>query len=112
MFPKKFRFKSRLGDNFFANAQRIYSPLFVLYSQKREDNQVKVAVIVPKKHASKATERSKIKRKMRNGLTPHLAKIEGLNLVLYLKRSVTEKNEEDFNKEINYLMRKLQKRAR
>jgi ribonuclease P protein component len=108
MFPKENRFKSRLGDEFFANAKRVYSPLFVLYYQKRDDNQVKVTVIVPKKHASKATERTKIKRKMRNGLIPHLDKLEGLNLVLYLKKSVTEKNGKDFEKEINYLIKKTE----
>ncbi|NCN87506.1 MAG: ribonuclease P protein component [Candidatus Pacebacteria bacterium] len=109
MFPKENRFNSRLGDEFFANAKRVYSPLFVLYYQQREDEQVKATVIVPKKHASKATERTKIKRKMRNSLSPHLDKLEGLSLVLYLKRSVTEKNDSDFEKEITYLLKKFKK---
>ncbi|NCN03867.1 MAG: ribonuclease P protein component [Candidatus Pacebacteria bacterium] len=109
MFPKENRFNSRLGDEFFANAKRIYSPLFVLYYQQREDKQVKATVIVPKKHASKATERSKIKRKMRNSLIPHLDKIASLNLVLYLKRSVSEENDNDFEKEISYLVKKFKK---
>lgn len=112
MFPKKYRLNSRLGDDFFINSERIYSPLFVLYYQKRDDQQVKAAVIVPKKNASKATQRSEIKRKMRISLTPLLDKLSSLNIVLYLKVKVTDKNETDFEKEINYLVYKVQKRAR
>lgn len=111
MFPNENRFKSRLGDEFFANAKRAYSPLFVLYYQKRDDNQVKATVIVPKKHASKAAERSKIKRKMRNSLIPHLDKLEGLNLVLYLKTKINQDNEvnkfKKINEEIKFLVKKI-----
>ena len=46
---------------------------------------------------------------MRNSLIPYLDKIEGLNLVIYLKRSVSEKNDNDFEKEISYLIKKFKK---
>lgn len=107
MFPKENRFKARLGEDFFANAKRAYSSLFILYYQRRDDNQVKATVIVPKKHASRATERSRIKRKMRNSIITHLDKLEGLNLVLYLKNRVTDDNINDFEKEINHLVEKF-----
>ncbi|MDH5533655.1 MAG: ribonuclease P protein component [Candidatus Pacebacteria bacterium] len=107
MFPKINRFETRLGEDFFANAKRAYSPLFVLYYQKRDDNQVKVTVIVPKKNVFKATDRSKIKRKMRSSLIPHLGNLEGLNLVLYLKSRVTENNINNFEKEIDSLVKKF-----
>ena len=107
MFPKINRFETRLGEDFFANAKRAYSPLFVLYYQKRDDNEVKAAVIVPKKKAFKATERSKIKRKMRSTLIPYLSSLEGVNIVLYLKSKLNETSLDKFLSEIEFLIKNI-----
>jgi ribonuclease P protein component len=111
MFPKINRFETRLGEDFFASAKRVYSSLFILYYQNRDDNQVKATVIVPKKNVFKATGRSKIKRRMRSALIPHLSNLEGLNVVLYIKTKITQKNEEKslnrFEEEIEFLVKKI-----
>jgi ribonuclease P protein component len=106
MIPKKHRLTTRVGEDFFANAKRAYSPLFVLYFQKKEDSELAEAtVIVPKKHASKATERSKIKRKMKEVLKPLLPSLSGFRVILYLKKPV--KDFVNFEKEVGHLINKI-----
>ena len=78
-----------------------------MYYQKRDDKEVKAAVIVPKKKAFKATERSKIKRRMRSALVAHLANLEGINLVLYLKSKLNETSLDKFSSEIDFLIKKI-----
>ena len=108
MIPKKHRFTTRVGEDFFAKAKRAYSPLFILYFQKKETRKMaEVAVIVPKKHAPKATKRNKIKRKMKLVLKPLLPSLKGLGIVLYLKKRVEAEDFANFEKEINYLVEKI-----
>ena len=89
--------------------QKELTLLYLFSITKKEiDNKVKATVIVPKKDVFKATDRSVVKRRMRNSLLPYLDKLEGLNIALYLKTRITDSNRErvinDFDKEIRVLI--------
>lgn len=101
MLPKENRFSTRIKGDFFAKAKKKYSPLLVLYLQENNLNVCRATVIVPKKVIAKSTKRSEIKRHLRNGLVPYLAKNKGYDLVLYLKSWRSNVNRDLLLEEVN-----------
>lgn len=107
MFPKENRFKARIKGEFFAKAKKYYSPLFVLYVEKNDNNDSQVAVIVPKKVLAKSTQRSEVKRLLKNFILPFLNDLAGLNVVLYVKSWRKNLNKDQVNQEIITLIQAL-----
>lgn len=107
MLPKKYRFSARLGEDFFSSSKRIYSPLFVLYWQERNDNHVSASIIIPKKRIPKATDRSKLKRQITAAVLPHLEKQKNISLVVYLKQKVDDKSFFEIKSQVSGLFRRL-----
>lgn len=85
MFPKANRFPTRLKGDFFARAEKKFSPLLILYYQPNQEKKCRAAVVVPKRVIAKAAGRSQAKRWLRNALIPHLPTLEGYDVVLYVK---------------------------
>lgn len=104
MFPKEKRFKSRIKGEFFAQAKKYYSPLFVLYVEKNEFGDSQIAVIVPKKVIAKSAQRSEIKRLLKNQLRPYLKNLIELNVVLYVKSWRKNPNRDQISQEIKNLV--------
>lgn len=107
MFPKQYRFSSRIEGEFFRTAKRIYSPLFILYIKNNNLDHSRGAVIVPKKVVSKSTRRSEIKRQMRIALLTGLQEKTGLDLVLYLKSVKKDLTREIISSEVDSLLNKI-----
>lgn len=103
MFPKENRFPTRIKGDFFAKAKKHSSSLLVLYTKENNLEIGRATVIVPKKVIAKSTMRSEIKRHLRNSLVPHLGKIIGYDVVLYLKAWKLGVNRERILAEVNSL---------
>lgn len=103
MFPKENRFPTRIKGDFFAKAKKHYSPLLVLYTRENNLEIGRATVIVPKKVIAKSTMRSEIKRLLRNSLVPHLEKIAGYDVVLYLKAWKISANRRAISQEVDSL---------
>lgn len=71
MLPKHFKLKLREQPDFFTKAERFFSKFFTVFYQKNQQ-QLKVAVVVPKKVAKLATSRNKLKRQISAALLPAL----------------------------------------
>jgi ribonuclease P protein component len=105
MLPKNKRANKSEVQNIIKNGKKIYSPIFSFCFL--DDKLEKIAFIVPKKVANKATERNKLRRIGYN-LMRKIKKTLYSGVFIY-KKSLKNTNKDEIEKEIDFLLKKQQK---
>ncbi|HEX7017915.1 MAG TPA: ribonuclease P protein component [Patescibacteria group bacterium] len=84
MIPTPYRLKLRSEQEFFAQAQRFSTRLFVIY-HRRPTNVPQVAVIIPKRKIAKTVHRNKLKRQLYSLLYQMKDQLPTKEIVVYYK---------------------------
>lgn len=105
--------KSRLSRKEFPRIRglsREHGIFFVASSAQSPAGRPKVAVVVPKKAAAKASVRNLIKRRTRAALAPLAQDMPPVILMLHAKREAAAAEYEDLKKDIGAIMKKVRAR--
>lgn len=82
MLPKHNRLDLRHQRTFFSKSRVLHTKILSLYWEPSEEECVKIACIVPKHVAHKATERNALKRKTRAATQALLSTLQAKNYVI------------------------------
>lgn len=107
MLPQRYRLPLRELHHFFSLARKKKTPFFVAYSlkqnsiEKKEKGFSRFVIVVSKKIVAKASQRAKIKRKVRTIIVSTIGKTPaGFDVVLRVTRNIAEIDQETLKKEI------------
>ncbi len=105
MLLKVSRLKLRQQKDFFTSANKIYSPLFTLFIKKNTDN-FRTAIIVPKKAIKLASKRNKVKRQIQNMINERYFSLKNkkISVVIVINKNTFQNTPLEFKKE---LLRKI-----
>ena len=107
MLPKQHRLQLKLEPDFFRRANKLVGRKVLIYFQSRTDDQIKAAIIVPKKNIPKATARNRLKRQLRAAIISLLPELKSLNLVIYFKAKSKKNDYHQLLEEIKLLLGKI-----
>ena len=94
-----------MSDDFFLNARRLYGSFLTLFYLKNKDNNLKLAIVVPKKLVPHAVLRNKYKRLIKKNVLPYLSNTNSLNLFFSLNKKINL--EEDLKKDLENIFLRL-----
>lgn len=104
MLPKSHRFSFKKGA-----PKRIYpTSLFVIRYNNKEENGLKLAVVVGKKVDKKAVVRNKIKRRIISILKELIPVDTNVDMVIFAKKGILDKQNEEIAKELKSALIKTQ----
>jgi ribonuclease P protein component len=108
MLPKKNRLKKR-EDFLRANREGSFFSLegMTVKILKKKQAETRIGLVVGKKTVKTATERNKIKRKIRNAIYSQIKNIKpGLDVVVYYKRLEGKSPRENIQEKVRSLLKK------
>lgn len=101
MFKKQNRLSSREFEYFFKHGKRHYSPSLQIIIASTED--LKVAVVVPKKILKSAVSRNRVRRRLYHILRPMLENYRGV-FIFIIKKGILEKTNDEIKTELNLIV--------
>ena len=109
MLSKSLKLPLRQRTDFFKKSQKHFSHLFTFYYQKQSQS-AKLLVIIPKKNINKASHRNAVKRRIYNILKNKLEFLDKINLVIVLKKNISELSDEELEQELVSQVKKIIKK--
>ncbi|MCH2158128.1 MAG: ribonuclease P protein component [Oleiphilaceae bacterium] len=113
-FPKSIRLLNAkdYSDVFSGVDIKFATQYFLCLASKQELQHPKLGIIVAKKNVRFAVNRNRIKRVLRESFRQSQHKLPSYDLVFMAKRSAADAENENLNKELQYIWRKLKQRAK
>lgn len=86
----------------------IQTPLLsAKYYLRKEGKEIRVSVVIGTAVDKRATTRNRIKRAIYEAIWTSLPKLTGIDMIIYPKKSILEKDKEDIKTEVALLLEKL-----
>lgn len=108
MLSKQKKLQLRKYPEFFSQAKRLFNPLFTIFYNQNPDGFL-ITVVVPKKVASKATKRNRLRRVVYAQIEESYEKLEGkkLSVAIVLKTNSAKITENELKQEVLKVLAKL-----
>ncbi len=101
--------RSEFGDFKVDGKMVLSSPCFSVIVLDKHDDQLKFGAIISKKISKRAVDRNKIKRRLMEVLGKKLGNFRvGFRILFLIKKAALDTSVEDFGKEIDKLVNKLE----
>lgn len=95
----------------FNEAERIVAPCLVLLYCSNSLNQCRLGLAISKKHAAKAVDRNRIKRRIREYFRHRKTRCAGLDLIFVSRPAIRNADNSALARDLEQLWRKLEQRC-